>query len=494
MNSVGFGENEGASEAGENFIGQIPSILWQRKWWMIFSILLGIAAAAAAIYLLPTIYRSSAVILVQSPKLPGDLVGASQPDNVDRRVARIREQITSRPDLLALIDTHGLYPGERARQPLSEIVEKMRSAIVLTPAASATGEGSSDKTISFELSFDYPQPAQAQAVAQDLVTQILELDASQNSTQAASTVQFLSDQSNELQRQISALEGQIASISARNGRALSGGAPVMTNSGGLEVQISTLQRENAQLRAQRQAASIVDDRDPGVAAAEAQYSAVRAIYSDQHPDVIAARQRIEEAKAQARTKPKASISNQIEQQIAFNESQIAALQASRGRESAQIATALEAQSRGPLAEQQIAQLQQRLTGLNEQMKSVSGRLLAARAGVRADDEQMGQRLSIVEPPIIPDTPHSPNRLLLGGLGAGGGILLGLLLAFAVEMILRPVRSPQMLSAILGEAPLAAIPIIRSKSASARRRGQRGWFGRLLKRKRHGRGQGTPLDD
>lgn len=462
MTSADF-DDDASEGGGGSFLAQIPSILWHRKWLVIIPVLIGAVAAVAAVFLLPTTYRSSAVILVQSPQLSREVIGSDMADSVDRRIARIREQITSRPDLLALMDQHGLYTDERASKPLSKVVETMRKAIELTPTvATASNDGSNkDPTISFELSFDYARPTEAQAVAQDLTERLLELDASQNSTQAASAVQFLTDQANSLQKQIAEVEGQMTSISASNGRALAGNMTFMGgSSGGIEVQIAQLQRDNSLMMGQRQAMQSTDSRDPMVAAAEAQLTAARAIFSDNHPDVISARQRLAEAKVQSQAGgAKQSTLQQLDQQIAFNNSQIASLRAAKAGESAQLAASLNAQSRGPMAQQQLGQLQQRLSGLNEQFQAISGRLLSAKAGVRADTEQMGQKLTVVEPPIVPDTPHWPNRLLLGAAGPGGGLVLGLLLALLIEMLISPIRTPEALFGFDRETPLAVIPVL-----------------------------------
>lgn len=464
MNQSAFIDQQDDLAGGGSFIARIPAILRQRRWLVIVPLVVGIVAAAAAWLLLPTLYRSTAVILVQSPQLSTEVLGENPADNVDRRIARIREQITSRPDLLALIEEHGLYRGERARLPLSKVIKKMRDAIVLTPTTvdAPADPNNKDNTISFELSYDYSRPNEAQAVTQDLMERLLLLDSSLSSSQATNAVQFLSDQATTLQRQISEVESQIAAISARNGRALAGPVPMMGgSSASYDVQISALQRDNATLLAQKQAAKAGDGRDPLVAAAEAQLASAKAIYSDSHPDVVAARQRLAEARAEARSNASQSVGQQIDQQIAFNNSQIAALRAGKSNETAQVSAALSAQARGPLAQQQIAQLQQKLTGLNTQYQSVSDRLLAARAGVRADNEQMGQRLSVIEPPVVPDTPYSPNVWLIAALGIGGGLGLGLLLAFAAEFIIRPIRDPAQLAAIDGVPPLGVIPELRS---------------------------------
>src|SRR3546814_4892549 len=77
-------------------------------------------------------------------------------------------QITARPDLIQLIERHGLYASERKNTPLSEILDEMRSAISLTPAETSTGNGSENRTIALELAFEYSRPDQTQAVTQDL--------------------------------------------------------------------------------------------------------------------------------------------------------------------------------------------------------------------------------------------------------------------------------------------------------------------------------------
>src|SRR3546814_2911176 len=120
----------------------------------------------------------------------------------------------------------------------------MRSAISLTPAETSTGNGSENRTIAFELAFEYSRPDQTQAVAQDLMDRVLQLDARGNAEQATNTVQFLTDQSAGLETQITALQSQIAQITARNGSALSGGGLVMGGgTGSYDVQIAALQRD-----------------------------------------------------------------------------------------------------------------------------------------------------------------------------------------------------------------------------------------------------------
>ncbi|WP_422343785.1 Wzz/FepE/Etk N-terminal domain-containing protein [Parasphingorhabdus sp.] len=84
--------DEQESEGG-NFISQIPVIIWQRKWLFIIPLLLCLAAGIAAYFLLPTVYRSQAILLVQSSQLPDEVAGDGANEIIDRRIARIRQQV-----------------------------------------------------------------------------------------------------------------------------------------------------------------------------------------------------------------------------------------------------------------------------------------------------------------------------------------------------------------------------------------------------------------
>jgi uncharacterized protein involved in exopolysaccharide biosynthesis len=462
-----MGSDAGAD--GGSFIAQLPVILWQRRWWIIVPAILGIVAAVAAVLLIPPTYRSNAIMLVESSQLPDDILALQSPDAIDRRIASIRQQIVARPGLVELIERHGLYGDKRQNTPLSEIIEQMRASITLTPSSAASGSRSDQRTVAFELAFEYSNPEQAQAIAQELMDKVLQLDARGNAEQATNTVQFLTDQATGLETQISEIQSQIAQINMQNGNVLSGGGGIIGgNTGSYDIQIAALQRDNQSLLQQRNIAQSSDTRDPVVTAAEQRLAAARAVYAETHPDVVIARQNLAEARVLAKDNTQKLPMEAIDQQIAFNNAQISSLRSAKASEMAQINSRLAAQGRAPLIQQQIGELQQRLSGLNGQYEQVQGRLMAARAGVRAEDEQMAERLSVVEPPVVPDEPSWPNRLLIAAVGIIGGLGLGTVLAFAVELLLRPIRDPNSLKAIFGDSPLGVIPVV----AKAKRVGRK----------------------
>lgn len=428
---------------GGGMLSNIPAILRQRKWIAIGTFVLVSIAAIAAALLIPAEYRSTAVLLVESSQLQTDGRGQLTSEAIDERVAKVRQQVLSRPDLIAIAQELQLYPNQRASKSLSEIIDEMREAIVIQPVSSELQQqpGSRAQTIAFSMSFDYENAAGAQAVAQKLVDRVLEVDATRAAEQASDNVRFLTEQVNSIRERMTGIEQNLTAINSRNGRVLSAGGVAMMGSGGLDAQIAMLERENSQLRAQREAIKASAPRDPGVMGAEAQLAALRAVYSEKHPDIAIAKQRLAEAKLLAERNIQTLPFDTLASQIETNNGQLSVLRAARARESAQASSVLSAQMQAPLIQQQVGQLQQQLNGLNDQYQSASQRLVAAQTKLRIENEQRGERLTVVDPPVAQNEPVWPDRLLIVGGGAAGGLLLGLILAFIPELVLRPIRGP-----------------------------------------------------
>ena len=465
-------------------IASLPIVLWQRKWLLIVPAVLITIAAIAAAFLLPRSYEARAVLLVESNDLPD--ASTSQSNPIDRRMARIRQQILSRPDLVELIQTNDLYNASTHAQPLSVLVDRMRKATDISAinADIQRAPSGSSGSVAFSLTFDYPTPGPAQLVAQTFVDRLLKLDATQTQADAQGNVNFLADQEADLQRQVAQIEGRMKQVAGANGAALSSAtATMMTGGAGIDYagQIAALQRENTQLTAQ---AGTAVDRDPGVVAAEQALTAAQATYSDSHPDVQIARKRLEIARAAASGISNRNVSTAVRQQIATNNAAISQLNQQRAAEQSRVATMAAAQARGPAALQEVQGLQAKADMIRSNLARVSTSLLNARSLSKLTDQQRGERLTLIEPPVTPDQPTSPNRPLLIVGGILGGIAAGLALVFLVELIQRPIRSAAQLTQVLGEPPLAVVPVLTARP---------GWFQRLLQRRRPAKRHGAAVN-
>jgi len=461
----------------KHLIPYFPAIIRERWLFIVCPVVLSLCIGITAAFSRPEVYRSTATLLVESPEITGDIIGTDS-NPVDRRIEIFRRQILSRPRLVEIVQEYGLYTDDGQDASLSGAVEAMREAIHIE-AVSANIQQSvfgRSSTIAIELSYDYGEPSSAQAVMQDITEQILLFNATRNLAQAENTVQFLTEQAAALQSQIDEVAAEIRSITAANGLSLSnpGMLALSDSSGSYDVQIIALQRDNSLLRAQRAAEQTSAERDPIVSAAEADLAAAQAKYTENHPDIALARRRLKEARELAASNQDRLPDDTIDQQIAANNAQIDALRSMKAQEVSRQTRAQSAMARSPLIQEQIAQKQQRLELFNDQYEAVTERLRQAQAIAKAENEQKGERLSLIEPPSLPQVPISPNRslLILGSLAGGFGF--GLLIVLAFEVFLRPIRDPSDILAVTGAASLGSIPTIESEA----KEGTKSWLSRL----------------
>ena len=453
-------------------INYLPIILWQRRYYVLICFLVMLSLGVIAAFGLPRTYRSAATLLVQSQDLPTTIVESPTNSAVEQRIARIREQVLSRGDLIQLIEQNDLYPSERRTQPLSTIIEKMRHSTSVGALSSDIGQssGTQNNTIAIAMSFDYPDPGKAQAVLQSFVSKFLTMDSQDVEDQATLTVRFLQDQATKLQTQISDVEGQLTALKARNGAALaSSGMPAVLDTGSFSAQIAALQNENRQLLAQSRHPT---DRNDALGSAEAALAAAQAQYSETHPDVVAAKERVKELR---QMNASSGADTTLQDQISANNASIRQLMEQRDSTMARANAAVAGSARAPAILEQAMQLENRASTLRTQYQQVAENLLKAQNSARMATEQRAERLSLVEPANLPDKPFSPNRPMLIAEGAAAGLLLGLLLALAVEFVNRPVRSPRQLEQL--DVPvIGLVPLIKTKQKS-RAKGIRGLMSR-----------------
>jgi uncharacterized protein involved in exopolysaccharide biosynthesis len=443
-----------ADEGGSSgLIQALPVILWEKRWWLVIPSVLGLIGGVAAAYTIPTMFESSGTVLIESQQLPTDVVNSPITDVIGQRIARARERVLSRQDLIRLIRTNNLYTNEQRNQALSAIVDKMRDATSIDAISSdMVGAAATGRTIALKIGFSYSDPVKAQIVAQQYVNRFLEVDASSQTDQAVGAANFLNQQGSQIQAQIAEIEGQINKIKSENGPLLAmqsqaTGNPV-ADAGRIDSEIIGLQGENARLALQ----SSGGDSTGAVAAAQNALANARARYSDTHPDVIAAQNQLDAARRTAATNSGGS-----NPMIGANNAQIASLRAAKGMILSQSGEVRAAQARGPALAAQVDALEKRADSLRDQYRDIGSKAQSAQLSARMQTEQKGERLTLADPPVVPDAPYKPNRpiLMAGGLAAGLGF--GMAIVLLLELILRPIRGTDMLRDAAGAAPLVIIP-------------------------------------
>lgn len=470
MTSAGLDDTD---EVSSGFIAALPAVLWQRRWWILIAAVLAAIAGTVAAFMMHPVYESSATILIEAQQVPDDLLNLGRDpgaDAITQRVARARARVLSRQDLIRLIRQYNLYPAQQRSMPLSRIVETMRNATTIAAVDNAINLGQrTANTIAISIAFDYDDPVKAQAVTQQFVDRFLEVDASAQAGQATDTVNFLTEQLNQIRGQIQAIESKILASKGQNGAILTlgqGSGNQADDLARVDTQIVALQAENSRL-----ATTGGGKTDNAVAAAEAQLRVAQAKYSDSHPDVLAARAQLDAARRAAASAPAAA--DPTAAQIASNRVQIAALQRARGVIQSSSSTASAAQARAPLINAEIDQLQKQADNLRDQSIGIGTKLQTAEIQQRMESEQKGERLTLADPPVVPDHPTKPNRpvLILGSIV--GGLALGTGIVLLIELLMHPIRGTAAVVHALGMPPLAVVPDFDRKPS---------WIARMIERR------------
>ena len=121
--------------------------------------LVGSLVAVGISFSRPELYQSRTVVLV---------------DTYDRQtignvlIGRTQEAWTT-PLLGSMIQRENLYPKERMRTPVNEVVNLMRKNIRIQSLQTSDGKPASG----FVMRFDYPDPQVAQRVDEELVSQLV---------------------------------------------------------------------------------------------------------------------------------------------------------------------------------------------------------------------------------------------------------------------------------------------------------------------------------
>jgi len=294
-----------------------------------------LAAVAIAVAIgLPSVYRSSATILVQEQEVPPDLVRSTITSFADERIQAISQQVMTRAVLLQLIDKYQLYEKYRARATTEEILERMRKDIKLSFIdANISGRTSGRRvnaTIAFQISYESPHPERAQKVVNDLALLYLNENVKARQQSVAETTAFLAQEADRVVKQMQEIEGNLVEFKRRYvGRMPESSAVNMQLAERTESELLRIDRETTMLQdrklsleAQLQlvkpnmptappAINTAGERivtpEDRLRTLQAQYNSAAALYTDAHPDIKRMQRELADLKAEVAATVKAGI-------------------------------------------------------------------------------------------------------------------------------------------------------------------------------------------
>ncbi len=468
----------------------------RRMWWIIVPAIVAPIVAFSLSLLVPNVYESQTLVLVEQQKVPESYVRPVVTEELNQRLATMQEQILSRSRLQPIIERFNLLPKE-AKRPMEERVEMVRKLVTVSAVRGDFG-GRTGGLPGFYIGFKASDPRLAQQVCGELTSMFLNENLRLREQNAEGTTDFIKAQ---LEKAKTALNEQDSRLAAFKKKYI-GQLP-----GQEQTSFSMLNTLNTQLQASNQSldelqrqktytetmlgqatqtwestrslgtttipAEAVDQR---LAAAEAELVAAKTHYTDDHPDVIKLKRNIETLKQQLEEQ-----NRRLREQPAQKEApaidtavvppQIQQLRADLRRINQTIRDREKEQA---TVQQQIRLYQGRLQlspTIEEEYKSLTrdynmalvfyDELLKKKndseMATNLERRQQGEQFRVLDPPNLPEKPSSPKRVMFAAGGFAGGVGLGVAIAFLLELRDKSIRTEKDVKFYLELPLLASVP-------------------------------------
>jgi polysaccharide biosynthesis transport protein len=240
-----------------------------------------------------------------------------------------------------------------------------------------------------------------------------------------------------------------------------------------------LEKEVAVLKVE--VAREVEGSSPELVAKRAELASLKERYSDSHPDVRRLRADITLLEQQAAADPEEEAGDlmqkipamvEIRTQLGVIELEKKSLVEERGRIKARLAELEDRIAQAPQLEREMVNMLRERDALAQALGDLARRESQARLGESLEAERKGEKLTLIEPPTLPERPASPNRKAIAIMGLALGILLSIGATVGLEALDHRIRGGKTVAALLAVPPLGLIPPIVTLEDRRRRRNRR----------------------
>jgi polysaccharide chain length determinant protein (PEP-CTERM system associated) len=476
---------------GEISMSEVKRIL-RRYWWILpIAVVGGGALGLGLTFFLPKKFTSQSRVQIYEQTVSPDLVKPVLTEATSQRVASLQEQILSRTQLQAIIEKVGLYPSERDKVHMEDLVLRLRSAIEVTPPDNLFG-GQSRQLPGFYINVTFNDPQLAEKICSEVTSKFLEQNAKYMNEKSAETVEFLAQQAEDAKRKLDEEDGKLAEFEKK----YMGSLPdqEQTNLGLLGTATSQLEANDQALsRAQQEKAmnesllasqlgnwkvvksgdTAPETLDQQLNALQEQLAALQSRYTPEHPDVIKTKNQIEQLKRRmaetptAAATPTSTVAGEIEppsiQQLRAklkqDELAIADLTKRQSQIQNQISIMQGRIQLSPAVEQQYKELTRNHQSAVEFYNDLLKRANQAGIARNLNQRQEGEQFSIEDPPSLPMTPSFPKKVNFAGGGLGAGMALGLAVLYLLAALDASMHTEQDVEVCLKLPVLAMVPTV-----------------------------------
>lgn len=439
----------------QDYIG----ILKRRLWLVLLSTIVVLGIVVGLTFWIPPQYTSQTLVLIEQPKVPTDYVTPVLTEDLDERLASLREQILSRSRLEPIIQRFNLFAGNGAT--MDDRVASTQKAIDVKPI-----NGGPRGIPGFYITFKASDARTAQDVCREITSLFVSENLNARQESAEGTEDFLKQQLADAKANLDDQDAKLAEFE----RKYIGRLPNQetSNQSTLEALTRQLDASTESLdRLQQQETFIetniseeqrdlheagtggvisVDDRLKQLKELQEQKKNLDALYTPDYPDVQAVNRKIADLQAEIAHSPSSTSAKgtpapvQVDSpQIAQQKAQLRAVQqgiASGKQEQEKIKQQIQAYEAridsSPLVEQEYKQVTRDHDIASEFYNSLLKKKDESSMATALEHRQEGEQFRVMDPANLPDSPSFPSRQKFGAAGLAGGLALGFMLAALLE--------------------------------------------------------------
>src|ERR1035437_2205201 len=182
--------------------------------WLIGPMFLGLVVAVVVAFMSPDTYVSTAIMRITPQQISDRLVPTIANMQMQQRLLQMQQEILGRDSLTELIQRPALnlYPKEKARYPLEDVIQDMRNKYIRLQTMDVGKGGAS----AFTISFSYPDRFKAQAVVAQLAAKFTEQNIRVQHDNAIITSEFIGDEMKQAKDRMDELEQKVMKFKLEN--------------------------------------------------------------------------------------------------------------------------------------------------------------------------------------------------------------------------------------------------------------------------------------
>jgi polysaccharide chain length determinant protein (PEP-CTERM system associated) len=428
-----------------------------------------------ALFLFPKRYVSSALVLVESEKVPESFIPKVATRDPGQRLEAVRPEILSRTRLEKVLEETKPYPDLDSK---TRAVEKMRRAISINISGN---DG-------FTIEFYHINPRKAREVTDRLAKLFIEETIKSREQQVEGAVDFLVTQVRAGRAELENKEEALRRFKEDH----MGRLPEQ-----LQTNLTTMQMLQREMQTVEESLLFARERQetlargvgrPGAPAAAGtadlgelrrQLASLRSRYKEEHPDVETLKARIARLERRRAEVPgEATIDGDISrEQLTKATFEVRKLEDRQRALERQIASIRANVAETPRTEQELATLTRDYKKLDENYTALLTKQLDAQMSGRLEQRWKGERFRMLDPASLPEKPVFPKPPIFVGLGAVLGLFFGLGAALVAEYLDPTVKDSEILQAVQGYPVLASIPHLPDLATSGQGPARRSWAAR-----------------